>query len=119
MPSTMPSETDHLQVSIDDLLKLHAPNVYLVKVEGDSMQGAGIYTGDLLIVDRLAEPKSGSIIIAALNGDATCKRMIIRDRQVVLVPDNPKFPSRYIMEGDHFEVWGVVTHSIRDHDRRL
>ncbi|QNL88868.1 Error-prone repair protein UmuD [Pseudomonas putida] len=119
MSSTMTSETDHLQVSIDDLLQLRAPNVYLVKVEGDSMQGAGIYTGDLLVVDRLAEPKSGSIIIAALNGEATCKRMVIRDRQVVLVPDNPKFPSRYILEGDHFEVWGVVTHSIRDHDRRL
>jgi len=119
MPSTIPSETDHLQVSIDDMLQLRAPNVYLVKVEGDSMQGAGIYTGDLLIVDRLAEPTSRSIIIVAQNGDATCKRMVIRDRQVVLISDNPKFPSRDIMEGDQFEVWGVVTHSIRDHDRRL
>lgn len=118
MSAILPLEAEHPQVSIDELLHLRAPSVYLVKVDGESMQGAGIYTGDLLIVDRLAEPKSGSIIIAALNGDATCKRMMIRDRQVVLVPDNPKFPSRYIMEGDHFEVWGVVTHSIRDHDRR-
>lgn len=112
----MPSETDHLQVSIDDLLQLRTPNVYLVKVEGDSMQGAGIYSGDSLVADRLAEAKSGSII-AALNGEATCKRMMIRGDQVVLVPDNPKFPSRYIMEGDQFEVWGVVTHSVRDPDR--
>lgn len=119
MPSTIPSETDHLQVSIDDLLQLRAPNVYLVKVEGDSMQGAGIYTGDLLVVDRLVEARSGHIIIAAVNGEATCKRMVIRDGQVVLMSENPKCPSRYILEGDRFEVWGVVTHSIRDHDRRL
>lgn len=119
MTSTLPIEADDKQVSIDDLLKLRAASVYLVKVEGDSMQGAGIYTGDLLIVDRLLDARSGHIIIAAVNGEATCKRMVIRDGQVVLMSENPKYPSRYIIEGDRLEVWGVVTHSIRDHDRRL
>lgn len=119
MNTALDFEIDDMpQLSLDDLMQVRAPWTYLVKIEGESMQGIGMYSGDLLVVDRLAEPKSGSIIIAALNGDATCKRMMIRDRQVVLMPDNPKFPSRYIMEGDNFEVWGVVTHSIRDHDRR-
>lgn len=67
------------------------------------------------MVDRLVEARSGHIIIAAVNGEATCKLMVIRDREVVLVLDNPKYPSRYILEGDRFEVWGVVTHSIRSH----
>ena len=67
-------------------------------------------------MDRLVEARSGHIIIiAAVNGEATCKLMVIRDREVVLVLDNPKYPSRYILEGDRFEVWGVVTHSIRSH----
>ncbi len=119
MTATLPIEADDKQVSIDELLHLRSPSVYLVKVDGESMQGAGIYTGDLLVVDRLVEARSGHIIIAAVNGEATCKRMFIRDRQVVLMSENPKYPSKYILEGDRFEVWGVVTHSIRDHDRRL
>lgn len=119
MNASLSVPLDASPVSIDELLHLRAPSVYLVKVDGESMQGAGIYTGDLLVVDRLVEARSGHIIIAAVNGEATCKRMVIRDGQVVLMADNPKYPSRYILEGDRFEVWGVVTHSIRDHDRRL
>ncbi|WBM49117.1 LexA family protein [Pseudomonas putida] len=119
MNAALPIEADDKLVSIDDLIHLRTPSVYLVKVDGDSMQGAGIFSGDLLVVDRLVESKSGDIIIAAVNGEATCKRMVIRESRVVLLADNPKYPSRYILEGDQFEVWGVVTHSIRDHNRRL
>ena len=115
MNATHPIPVGETLVSIDELLHLRTPSVYLVKVEGDSMQGAGIYTGDLLVVDRLVDARSGHVIIAAVNGEATCKRMVIRDGHVVLMADNPKYPARYILEGDQFEVWGVVTHSIRSH----
>jgi DNA polymerase V len=115
MNASLSVPLDASPVSIDELLHLRAPSVYLVKVDGESMQGAGIYTGDLLVVDRFVDARSGHIIIAAVNGEATCKRMVVRDGQVVLLPDNPKYPARYILEGDQFEVWGVVTHSIRSH----
>lgn len=120
MNTALAVEIDDMhQVSLDDLMHLRAPWTYLVKIEGESMQGVGMYSGDLLVVDRSVEAKHGHIIIAAVNGEATCKRMVIRDGQVVLKSENPKYPSRYILEGDRFEVWGVVTHSIRDHERRL
>ncbi|WP_207869485.1 S24 family peptidase [Pseudomonas sp. 51_B] len=119
MPLTIPAQNDSIHGSIDDLLQLRTPSVYLVRVEGDSMQGAGIFSGDLLIVDKGIDARHGHIVIAAVNGEACCKRMVVRDGMVILAPENPKYPSRYIMAGDHFEVWGVVTHSIRDHDRRL
>ncbi|MGN8259534.1 LexA family protein [Pseudomonas sp. SMSB3] len=117
MTSTQPINLEDIPSSIDSLLQLRAPSVYLVRVEGDSMQGAGIYSGDLLVVDRLAPATSGSIIIAAVNSEPICKRMVIRDGGVVLLSENSKFPARYILESDQFEIWGVVTHSIRDHDR--
>lgn len=108
---------DTLQISLDNLMQLRAPSVYLVKIEGDSMQGAGMYSGDLLIVDRGIDAKHGDIVIAAVNGDAVCKRMCLEHGMVILRAENRKYPSRYIMEGDTFDVWGVVRYSVRDHDR--
>nr|WP_296268389.1 S24 family peptidase [Pseudomonas sp. UBA6562] len=106
-----------IQISLDDLMQLRAPYVYLVKIEGDSMQGAGMYSGDLLIVDRGTEAKHGEIVIAAVNGEPVCKRMCHEHGMIVLRSENRKYPSRYIMEGDTFDVWGVVRYSVRDHDR--
>ncbi|MFS0827577.1 LexA family protein [Pseudomonas phoenicis] len=112
-----PDLDDTPKISLDDLMQLRAPWVYLIKIEGDSMQGAGMYTGDLLIVDRGTEAKHGDIVIAAVNGEPVCKRMCLESGMVILRSENRKYPSRYIMEGDMFEVWGVVRYSIRDHDR--
>ncbi|WP_426811683.1 LexA family protein (plasmid) [Pseudomonas sp. WOUb67] len=106
---------DALSISLDDLLQLRAPSVYLVRVEGDSMQGAGIFSGDLLIVDRQVQAQHGHIIIAAVNGEPLCKRLSLEHGQIVLRPENKKYPARYIIEGDSFEVWGVVSHSVRSH----
>lgn len=116
MNTVLDFEIDDLPLlSLDELMQIRAPWTYLVKIEGESMQGVGMYSGDLLVVDRSVEAKHGDIVIAAVNGEPTCKRMVIRDGQVVLMSENPKYPSRYILEGDRFEVWGVVTHSIRSH----
>lgn len=108
---------DMTQLSLDDLMQVRAPWTYLVKIEGESMQGIGMYSGDLLVVDRSVEAKHGDIVIAAVNGEPVCKRMCHEHGVLVLRSENPKYPSRYIMEGDTFEVWGVVRFSVRDHDR--
>jgi DNA polymerase V len=105
-------------LSLDALLSIRAPGTYLVKVEGDSMQGAGIFTGDLLVVDRSRDPVRGNIVIAVINGEPMCKRLDFAGRDPVLRSENPQYPPRYILETDTFEVWGVVRHSLRDHDRR-
>jgi DNA polymerase V len=108
---------DHLDISLDEVLNIRAPGTYLVKVQGDSMEGAGIFCGDLLIVDKGMEATVGQIIIGVVNQEPLVKYFSIMGRQLVLRSANRKYPGRYIMEGDYFDIWGVVTHSIRDHWR--
>lgn len=108
---------DHLDISLDQLLNIRAPGTYLVKVEGDSMQGAGIFSGDLLIVDKGMEATAGRVIIAVVNQEPLVKYLSFVGSHPVLRSANRKYPDRYIMEDDDFGIWGVVTHSIRDHWR--
>ncbi|HHC2307096.1 TPA: LexA family protein [Klebsiella pneumoniae] len=109
---------DHLEklISLDELFEIRAPHVYLAKILGDSMQGAGIFSGDLVIVDRSKTARHGDIVIAALNTESVCKRLSIQGDQVVLLAENPKYPPRYVMEGDELVIWGVVNYSVRDHE---
>ncbi|WPN99089.1 translesion error-prone DNA polymerase V autoproteolytic subunit [Pseudomonas sp. MUP55] len=110
---------DHLEklISLDELFEIRAPHVYLAKIQGDSMQGIGIFSGDLVIVDRSKTARHGDIVIAALNAECVCKRLHYRDGQVILMAENPKYPPRYVMEGDELVIWGVVNYSVRDHER--
>ncbi|PVZ19543.1 MULTISPECIES: LexA family transcriptional regulator [unclassified Pseudomonas] len=120
VPAGFPSPaTDHLDqaISLDELFRLRAPSIYLVRIEGDSMIGAGIHDGDLLIVDRAIEPAHGQIVIAAVNGEPLCKRLHRQAGEVALMSENRRFPPRYILDGDELQIWGVVTFSVRDHDR--
>ena len=104
-----------VSLSLDELMDIRGPATYLVRVEGDSMEGAGIFSGDILVVSKALEAKHGDIVIAAVNGEPMCKRLERRGSDLVLKSENPRFPPRYIMEGDDFSVWGVVTYSLRDH----
>jgi DNA polymerase V len=118
VPAGFPSPAaDHLEkhISLDELFDIRAPHVYLVKIEGESMMGAGIYDGDLVIVDRGREPQHGDIVIAALNGEPVCKRLHHRGREVILQSENKAYSPRFILESDEMLVWGVVRYSVRDH----
>jgi DNA polymerase V len=119
VPAGFPSPAaDHMEqpISLDELLNLRAPHIYLVRIDGDSMQGAGIFDGDLVLVDRSIEARHGHIVIAAVNGEPLCKRLQHVAGQVLLRSENPRYAPRYIMEGDDFMIWGVVTFSVRSHD---
>ena len=107
--------SEHKVLSLDSLLNIRDAATYLVRVEGDSMQGAGIHSGDLLVVSKALEPVRGNIIIAVINGEPMCKRLDYSGSMPVLRSDNPKFAPRYVLEGEEFSVWGVVTHSVRSH----
>ncbi|MFY1664531.1 LexA family protein [Pseudomonas sp. Pseu.R1] len=119
VPAGFPSPAaDHIEkhISLDELFDIRAPHVYLVKIEGDSMRGVGIYNGDLVIVDRSLYAEHGDIVIAALNTEPLCKRLHMRENEVILLSENPKYPPRHVMEGDELVIWGVVKYSVRDHD---
>lgn len=78
-------------------------------------QGAGIFDGDLAIVDRALEAGQNDIVVALLNNEPICKRLCKRGNQVVLLSENPKYPQRYVLEGDELAIWGVITNSVRSH----
>jgi len=118
VPAGFPSPAaDHLEkhISLDELFDIRAPHIYLVKIEGDSMKGAGLFTGDLVIVDRGREARHGDIVIAALNGEPVCKRLHHKGRELILQSENAAYPARYILESDEMTIWGVVRYSVRDH----
>lgn len=118
IPAGFPSPAlDHMEqkLSLDELLDIDAPHTYLVRVTGDSMTGVGIFDEDILIVSRAITKKIGRIVVADLNGETFVKRLTQQGDQYVLRSENPKYPPRYIMEGDELEAWGVVKANLHWH----
>ena len=85
---------------------------FFVRVSGDSMEGAGIHHGDLLVVDRSLEPRDKNVVIAVINGELTVKRIRIRKNKITLVAENSNYSAHQVTEDSEFEVWGVVTNVI-------
>ena len=118
VPAGFPSPAqDHMEqfISLDELLDIQAPHTYLVRVYGDSMQAAGIFDGDLLVVSRGVSARSGDVVVACINGEVFVKRFCRDGLQIILRAENPRYAPKYILEGDELQVWGVVTHSIHGH----
>ncbi|ENZ1723999.1 MULTISPECIES: LexA family protein [Pseudomonas] len=118
VPAGFPSPAlDHMEhkLSLDALMDLQAPHTYVVAVSGDSMSGAGIFDGDYLIVSRAIPAKPGHVVVACLNGDVLVKRLAQKQGQYILQSENPNYSPRYILEQDELMIWGVVTHSLRNH----
>lgn len=82
------------------------------------MRDAGIFDGDLLVVDRSLKPDPGNIIIAVLNGCLTVKRLTKQRGQWLLASSNPAYPPISVPEDDECLIWGVVTFSLRQHCAR-
>ncbi len=100
------------QIDLNTHLIQHPAATFFVRVTGDSMTGAGIFPGDLLIVDRALPPSDGSVIIAVLNGELTLKRLRNLDGRLFLAPDNPAYKPIPIKEAMDFSVWGVVAFNV-------
>ncbi len=83
-----------------------------MRVSGDSMAGAGIYSGDVLVVDRAMTARNRSIIIAAVGGELAVKRLIREQGKMYLVSENPDYEPLEVTGEMEFEVWGVVAHVI-------
>jgi DNA polymerase V len=85
---------------------------FYVRVDGDSMIGAGIHSGDLLIVDRSLEPSPGKVVIAVINGEHTVKRLRREGNLIVLMAENPDYAPIIVSELQELHIWGVVTEVI-------
>lgn len=102
---------DHMDCKLDlnEHLIKHPSATFFVKASGDSMVGAGIYDGDLLIVDRSLDAANGKIVIAVFNSELTVKRYVVKDSQAFLWPENSKYKPIIITPDSEVYIWGVVT----------
>ncbi len=106
---------DYLDKTLDlnELLIRHPAASFYCRVSGDSMTDAGIFDGDYLIVDRALRPAHGDVVVAALDGELTCKILDLHHQR--LLAANRDYPPIPIREGAEFVIEGVVTSSIRRH----
>lgn len=116
VPAGFPSPADdYLEASLNlnDHLIRHPESTFFVKVSGESMSGAGIFDGDMLVVDRLLTPVHRDVVIAVVAGELTVKRLELRADGVWLVPEHPDYRPLRANPDAGFEVWGVVTAVVR------
>ncbi|WP_131753217.1 LexA family protein [Legionella feeleii] len=94
-----------------DLIE-HPLSTFLVIASGDSMINAGIQSGDILVVDKAIEPLHGRIVVAAVDGELTVKRLNIDREGMQLLPENTSYRPIPITPEQHVVIWGVVTRVI-------
>lgn len=106
---------DHIEtyLNLTDYLVKNTETTFLVRVSGYSMKDAGINEDDMLVVDRNLAPSHGKIVIAALDGQLTVKRIHKINQSLFLMPANDEFSPIEIKEENNIYIWGVVTNVIR------
>jgi len=100
-------------LSLDELLISHTSATFIGRAQGDSMQGFGIFSGDLLIVDRAAPTNNFDIVVATLNGEFICKG--IDRQQKALISASPNRHAHPLADDDDYQEEGIVVSSIRLH----
>ncbi|HGK4779307.1 translesion error-prone DNA polymerase V autoproteolytic subunit [Enterobacter cloacae] len=100
------------RIDLNELLVSHPSSTYFVKAAGDSMIEAGISDGDLLVVDSSRTAEHGDIVIAAVEGEFTVKRLQLRPT-VQLNPMNSAYSPIVVGSEDTLDVFGVVTFIVK------
>ena len=100
-------------LDLNDLLIGNPTATFFVRVAGDSMEGAGIFNGDVLVVDRSVEAVDGKIVVAAVFGELVVKRLSKTASGTKLLSENDAYDPILISDGDDVYIWGVVTGSAR------
>ena len=106
---------DFIEISIDlnnHLIK-HKDSTFFAKVKGHSMKDAGIFDGDLLVIDKSLAPQDGKIAICQIDGEFTVKRIKIEKNIVWLVAENEDYKPIKVTEENELMIWGIVLHSIK------
>ena len=111
-----PSPADdfkEIRISLDKELIKNKEATFYARVDGDSMVGAGLEDGDLLVIDRSLDTKNGKIAVCLIDGDFTVKRIKKEKEKVYLMPENKKYKSTDIQEDNALTIWGIVTYVIK------
>lgn len=99
-------------IDLNEQLIRNKPATYFFRMKGDAMQEAGIFDGDVLVVDRSLKLVNGKIIVAILNGELLVRRFHKNFSSAFLIPENSRYKAINLAEFSDFALWGVVTYSI-------
>lgn len=116
VPAGFPSPADDYlegELDLNELLIRNPSATFYVRLAGDSMIKAGLFDGDILVVDRAVKARHKHIVVAVLDGELTVKRLWSRGGLVELRPENPAYQPIKIGEGQELTVWGVVIGCVR------
>ena len=99
------------RLNLNDYVIKHPTSTYFVKVSGDSMIGAGIFSGDILVVDRSIAPTDNRIVVAMVDGEFMVKRLRIHKHTLYLISENSQYAPIEVHDQD-LMIWGVVTFNV-------
>jgi DNA polymerase V len=111
-----PSPADdfkELRISIDQEVVRNEEATFYARVSGESMQGAGLDDGDLLVIDRSMEPQDNKIAVCYIDGAFTVKRLKVKVDCIYLMPENKNYKPIKVSEEDQLQIWGIVTYVVK------
>ena len=111
-----PSPADdfkELRISIDQEVVRNEEATFYARVSGQSMQGAGLDDGDLLVIDRSLEPQHDKIAVCYIDGEFTVKRLKVAADGIFLMPENPNYKPIKMNEENELIIWGIVTYVVK------
>tara|TARA_Y100001933_G_C18482585_1_gene348962 strand:+ start:76 stop:507 length:432 start_codon:yes stop_codon:yes gene_type:complete len=111
-----PSPADdfkEIRISLDKELVKNQESTFYARVSGDSMLGAGIDDGDLLVIDKSLSPENGKIAVCFIDGDFTVKRIVKEKGKLYLKAENKKYKPIEIGEENELIIWGIVDYVIK------
>jgi DNA polymerase V len=107
------ADFDGTKVSLDAMLIKNKEATFYARASGNSMTGAGIDDGDILVIDRSLEPVNNKIAVCCIDGDFTVKRIKIEKACVYLVPENSQYEPIKVTEDNQLLIWGIVTFVVK------
>ncbi len=107
---------DYIELGVDlnKYLIRNPISTFFLRVSGNSMNNAGIYNNDLLVIDRSINPNPGHIVVAILDGEFTLKRLVKKKDNYYLKADKENYPAINLYEYMDIQIWGVAIYSIHE-----
>ncbi|NMH24974.1 LexA family protein [Flavobacterium solisilvae] len=107
------ADFDETRISLDKALVKNPDTTFYAKANGQSMKGAGIDDGDIMVIDRSIEPRNNKIAVCLIDGEFTVKRIKKTKEELLLMPENSDFQPIKIKEDNQLVIWGIVTYVIK------
>ena len=107
------ADFDETRISLDKALVKNPHTTFYAKANGQSMKGAGIDDGDIMVIDRSTEPRNNKIAVCLIDGEFTVKRIKKTKEELLLMPENNDFQPIKVTEENQFVIWGIVTYVIK------